>query len=73
LVLRGLTVGEADIINHLAGPTGGIFALGMLAGAIAMWAMNLNGQGPRLNISAHLRSASRPSPCHPKSQRTQNP
>jgi len=41
LVLRGLTVGEADIINHLAGPTGGIFALGMLAGAIAMWAMNL--------------------------------
>jgi len=34
-------VGEADIINHLSGPTGGIFALGMLAGAIAMWAMNL--------------------------------
>lgn len=34
-------MGEADIINHLSGPTGGIFALGMLAGAIAMWAMNL--------------------------------
>lgn len=34
-------MGEAEIINHLSGPTGGIFALGMLAGAILMWAMNL--------------------------------
>jgi hypothetical protein len=34
-------MGEDQIVNHLLGPSGGIFALGMLAGSVAMWAMNL--------------------------------
>lgn len=34
-------MGEQDVINHLLGPSGGIFALGMLCGSICMWAMNL--------------------------------
>lgn len=34
-------MGEADIINHLQGPMGGTFALGMLCGSILMWFANL--------------------------------
>ena len=34
-------MGEADIINHLTGPSGGTFALGMLCGSILMWMANL--------------------------------
>ena len=40
-VLRGLSVGEQDIITNLQGPMGGTFALGMLVGSILMWFANL--------------------------------
>ena len=39
--LRGLIVGEQDIIANLQGPMGGTFALGMLVGSILMWFANL--------------------------------
>lgn len=32
---------EGDIIEHLLGPGGGTFALGMLVGSILMWMANL--------------------------------
>lgn len=32
---------EQSVINHLLGPTGGVFALGLLTGAVIMWIANL--------------------------------
>ena len=32
---------EQDVIGHLLGPSGGTFALGMLAGSVLMWMANL--------------------------------
>lgn len=32
---------EQSVINHLLGPTGGVFALGLLTGAVIMWVANL--------------------------------
>lgn len=32
---------EQDVVNHLLGPSGGTFALGMLVGSVLMWFANL--------------------------------
>lgn len=32
---------EQSVVNHLLGPNGGIFALGLLTGAAIMWVANL--------------------------------
>lgn len=44
-------MGDAEIIGWLTGPTGGIFALGAMAGIVATWAVNLK------IISPYMRQA----------------
>ena len=37
---------EREFIGHLIGPTGGIFALGMIVGVVVTWAANMKIVGP---------------------------
>lgn len=37
---------ESQVIDHLLGPSGGTFALGMLVGSVAMWFANLKVVNP---------------------------